>query len=89
MTIERVEAREALRHRSPGVRDVQEAYETRESRRLRESVEAMRLATEEIDKKLGDAYPKGLVAEIEDIKKRLQYIEGRVHFLWDHQVIVR
>jgi hypothetical protein len=31
----------------------------------------------------GDAYPNGLVAEIEDIKRRLQAIEGRVHFLWD------
>jgi hypothetical protein len=60
-----------------------------ESLRLHESIEAMRSATEAIDKKLGDAYPKGLVAEVEDIKKRLQYIEGRVHFLWDHQVIVR
>jgi hypothetical protein len=72
MTTERVEAREALTER----------VEAREALRLSESIEAMRLATEEIDKKLGDAYPKGLVAEIEGIKKRLQYIEGRVHFLW-------
>jgi hypothetical protein len=35
----------------------------------------LKLATQEIDKKLGDAYPNGLVAEIEDIKARLSRIE--------------
>jgi hypothetical protein len=45
--------------------------------RLRESIESMRLATEEINKKLGDAYPNGLVAEIEDIKRRLSLLESR------------
>jgi hypothetical protein len=39
------------------------------------SVEAMRLATEEINKKLGGAYPNGLVAEIEGIKRRLERME--------------
>jgi hypothetical protein len=41
------------------------------------SIEAMRRATEQIDKKLGDAYPNGLVAEIEDIKRRLDALEKR------------
>jgi hypothetical protein len=56
--------------------------QVREALRVADSIEAMKLATQEIDKN-GDAYPNGLVAEIEDIKRRLQAIEGRVHFLWD------
>jgi hypothetical protein len=53
-----------------------ERYEAREALRLSESIQAMRLATEQIDKKLGDAYPEGIVPEIEDIKRRLQALAG-------------
>jgi hypothetical protein len=56
--------------------------ETRESLKLRESIEAMRLATEEINEKLGDAYPKGIVAEIEDIKRRIDALEK-----WNHEFV--
>jgi hypothetical protein len=52
-------------------------FEHREAVRLSEAIEAMRLATEEIDKKLGDAYPNDLAAEIEDIKRRLSLLERR------------
>jgi hypothetical protein len=50
--------------------------QVRDALRIADSIEAMSLATEEIDKKLGDAYPNGLVAEIEDIKTRLSRIEA-------------
>jgi hypothetical protein len=64
-----------------------------EEEKVAASIEAMTLATQKIDRKLGDALgdtcPNGLIAEIKDIKTRLQHIEGRVQFLWDHQVIVR
>jgi hypothetical protein len=53
-----------------------DTYEAREALGLRESIEAMRLATEDINKKLGDAYPKGIVPEIEDIKRRLCALEA-------------